>query len=59
MAIPVVQILSIIAPVFFKKRNARIQEELKHCDCPCHDQGVYISHFVPCCKNTDVKKKAT
>ncbi|WJJ54834.1 hypothetical protein [Acinetobacter phage AB1I1M-1] len=30
-------------------------ETIKKCGCPCHDEGVYISHFLPCCKYTDQK----
>lgn len=33
------------------------KEELKKCECPCHEPGVYISHFRPCCKYTDQKRK--
>ncbi|QHB48348.1 hypothetical protein HYQ22_gp203 [Acinetobacter phage vB_AbaM_Kimel] len=37
--------------------TAQQNEIIKKCGCPCHEQGVYISHFVPCCKYTDKKLK--
>lgn len=25
------------------------EKDFKECDCPCHEPGMVIMHFVPCC----------